>query len=178
MQAGRFSAALLWTDGPRIMPIPDAVLDEYTARLWDLDARSLDASGGHSYLPRSKRCRYAAAVPGIQRRTNTWPNAVSDNDLRAEVLKSTEPVLVDFFAEWCGPCKAMAPALEQVATEMKGKVKVVKLDVDQNPDRHRQVRHPAMPTLMIFKDGQVAAQHVGALVQKKKLEDWINSSVA
>ena len=91
-----------------------------------------------------------------------------------EVLKSTEPVLVDFFAEWCGPCKAMAPALEQVAKEMKGKVKIVKLDVDQNPDVTGKYRIQAMPTLMIFKDGKVAAQHVGALVQKKKLEDWIN----
>ena len=104
-------------------------------------------------------------------------NAVSDNTFEQEVLKSTEPVLVDFFAEWCGPCKAMAPALEQVAKEMQGKVKVVKLDVDQNPDVTQKYRIQAMPTLMIFKDGQVAAQRVGALVQKKRLEDWINSSV-
>ena len=60
-------------------------------------------------------------------------HAVSDKTFEEEVLKSSEPVVVDFFAEWCGPCKAMAPALDQVAKEMKGKVKVVKLDVDQNP---------------------------------------------
>ena len=102
---------------------------------------------------------------------------VSDADFKKEVLESSEPVVVDFFAEWCGPCKAMAPALDAVATEMKGKVKVAKIDVDRNPGVTQQFRIQAMPTLMIFKDGKVAAQHVGALVQKKKLEDWIKSSV-
>jgi thioredoxin 1 len=102
--------------------------------------------------------------------------AVSDATFEQEVLKSTEPVLVDFFAEWCQPCKAMAPALEQVAAEMEGKVKVVKLDVDQNPTVTGKYGIRAMPTLILFKNGQVAAQHTGALVQKKKLEDWINSN--
>ncbi len=102
---------------------------------------------------------------------------VSDKTFSDEVLKSSEPVLVDFFAEWCGPCKAMAPALDQVATEMKGKVKIAKIDVDQNPVISGQYRIQAMPTLMIFKDGKVAAQHTGALVQKKKLEDWIKASI-
>ncbi len=103
---------------------------------------------------------------------------VSDADFDAQVLKSSEPVVVDFFAEWCGPCKAMAPALEQVAAEMKGKVKVVKIDVDQSPTITQRYRIQAMPTLMLFKDGKVANQHVGALVQKKRLEDWINQSIA
>ena len=103
--------------------------------------------------------------------------AVSDATFDQEVLKSAEPVLVDFFAEWCGPCKAMAPALEQVAQEMQGKVKVVKLDVDQNPQVTGKYGIRAMPTLILFKNGEVAAQHTGALVQKKKLEDWINSSI-
>ncbi len=102
---------------------------------------------------------------------------VSDASFEQDVLKSTEPVLVDFFAEWCGPCKAMAPALEAVANEMKGKVEIVKLDVDQNPDITQRYRIQAMPTLMIFKGGEVAAQRVGALTQKKQLQDWINSSV-
>jgi thioredoxin 1 len=102
---------------------------------------------------------------------------VSDADFDKEVLQSPEPVIVDFFAEWCGPCKAMAPALEQVASELKGKVKVVKLDVDQNPDTTQQYRIQAMPTLMIFKDGKVAAQRVGALVQKKQLHDWITGAI-
>jgi thioredoxin 1 len=99
---------------------------------------------------------------------------VTDADFENEVLRSSEPVVVDFFAEWCGPCKAMAPALEAVATELKGKVKVVKIDVDHNPQTTEKYRIRAMPTLMIFKDGKVAEERVGALVQKKQLTDWIN----
>ena len=121
------------------------------------------------------KCRTSAPEP--DKETVHMANAVSDSTFEQEVLKSTEPVLVDFFAEWCGPCKAMAPALEQVAEEMAGKIKVVKLDVDQNPTVTGKYGIRAMPTLMLFKNGQVAAQHTGALVQKKKLEDWINSSV-
>jgi thioredoxin 1 len=103
--------------------------------------------------------------------------SVSDSTFEEVVLKSTEPVVVDFFAEWCGPCKAMAPALDQVAAEMQGKVKIVKVDVDQNPGITAKYGIRAMPTLMIFRGGEVAAQHVGALVQKKKLEDWVNGSL-
>jgi thioredoxin 1 len=103
--------------------------------------------------------------------------AVSDKTFEQEVLKSAQPVVVDFFAEWCGPCKAMAPALDLVAQEMKGKIKVVKLDVDRNPNVTMKYGIRAMPTLMIFKGGQVAAQHTGALVQKKRLEEWINGSL-
>jgi thioredoxin 1 len=102
---------------------------------------------------------------------------VSDADFDEQVLKSTEPVLVDFFAEWCGPCKAMAPALEQVAAELKGKVKFAKLDVDQNPEVTQKFRIQAMPTLMIFKDGKKVAERVGALTQKKQLQDWVTGSI-
>jgi thioredoxin 1 len=102
---------------------------------------------------------------------------VSDAEFKAVVLDSKEPVVVDFFAEWCGPCKAMAPALDQVATEMKGKVKVVKVDVDQSPATAQAYRIQAMPTMMLFKDGKVVDQHVGALVQKAKLEAWIKKSI-
>ena len=103
--------------------------------------------------------------------------SVSDASFEKDVLQSSEPVLVDFFAEWCGPCKAMAPALEQVATELAGKIKVAKLDVDQNPDVTQKYRIQAMPTLMIFKGGEKVAERVGALTQKKHLQDWINSSI-
>lgn len=104
-------------------------------------------------------------------------NAVTDSSFDQEVLKATEPVLVDFHAVWCGPCKAMAPALDEVARDMKGKIKVVKVDVDENPGITSTYGIRAMPTLIIFKGGKVAAQHTGAIVQKKKLEDWINASV-
>ena len=101
---------------------------------------------------------------------------VSDASFEDDVLKSTEPVLVDFFAEWCGPCKAMAPALEAVANELKGKVKVAKIDVDQNPEITQRFRIQAMPTLMIFKNGQMASRQVGA-APKQKLEQWITAAV-
>ncbi len=102
---------------------------------------------------------------------------VTDKTFEAEVLNSKEPVVVDFFAEWCGPCKAMAPALDQVSKEMAGKVKIVKIDVDQNPEITQKYRIQAMPTLMLFKDGKVADTQVGALVQKAKLEAWIKKTV-
>src|SRR5436189_6075772 len=89
-------------------------------------------------------------------------HSVSDANFDQEVLKSAEPVVVDFFAAWCGPCKAMAPALEAVAADMKGKVKVAKLDVDQNPAVTRQYGIQAIPTMMNFKRGKQAAESVGA----------------
>ena len=92
---------------------------------------------------------------------------VTDATFDSEVIKSAEPVVVDFFAEWCGPCKAMAPALDQVAQEMAGKVKVVKIDVDQNPEITQRFRIQAMPTLMLFKDGKVIGQIVGAVPRAK-----------
>jgi thioredoxin 1 len=112
-----------------------------------------------------------------QKETLKMTALVSDKTFDDEVLKSSEPVLVDFFAEWCGPCKAMAPALEQLAAEQKGKVKVVKIDVDQSPAITTRYGIRAMPTLIVFKNGQVAGQHVGALVQKRKLEEWLGAQI-
>lgn len=103
---------------------------------------------------------------------------VSDSTFDEIVLKSTEPVVVDFYAEWCGPCKAMAPTLDAVAADMKGKVKVVKVDVDQSPGISTKYAIQAMPTLMVFKGGEVLARQAGAMVQKKRLEDFINSALA
>ncbi len=102
---------------------------------------------------------------------------LSDATFKAEVLDSQVPVVVDFFAEWCGPCKAMAPALDQVATEMKGKVKIAKIDVDANPKVTQEYGIQAMPTMLVFKGGQIVARKMGALTQKRQLEEWINSSI-
>ncbi|HRD76909.1 MAG TPA: thioredoxin [Hyphomicrobiaceae bacterium] len=102
---------------------------------------------------------------------------VNDKNFDAEVLKSTQPVLVDFYAEWCPPCKAMAPALEKVAQEMKAVVKIVKLDVDASPQTTQKYNIQAMPTMIMFKGGKPAATQVGALIQKSQLETWIKKQL-
>ena len=101
---------------------------------------------------------------------------VSDATFDAEVLKAQEPVVVDFWAEWCGPCRMIAPALEEIAGTMAGKVKVVKLNVDENPGTATKYGIMSIPTLMIFKNGQLASRQIGA-VPKQKLEQWITAAV-
>jgi thioredoxin 1 len=88
--------------------------------------------------------------------------AVSGQNFETEVLQATEPVLVDFWAVWCGPCRAVAPAVEEIATEYKGKLKVVKVDVDENQDISIRYGVQSIPTLMIFKNGQMVERLVGA----------------
>jgi len=102
---------------------------------------------------------------------------VSDRDFETEVLKSAEPVVVDFWAEWCGPCKMIAPALEEIAGTMNGKVKIVKLNVDENPQTAAKYGIMSIPTLMLFKNGELASRQVGA-APKQKLEQWITSAAA
>jgi len=102
---------------------------------------------------------------------------LSDATFKAEVLDSQEPVVVDFFAEWCGPCKAMAPALDQVATDLKGKVKITKIDVDANPKATQTYGIQAMPTMLVFKGGKEVARKMGALTQKRQLEEWIKGAI-
>ena len=100
---------------------------------------------------------------------------VSDTTFESEVLKATNPVVVDFWAEWCGPCRMIAPALEEIAGSLDGKVKIVKLNVDENPKTAAKYGIQSIPTLMIFKDGQMASRQIGAL-PKQKLEDWIKAA--
>jgi thioredoxin 1 len=101
---------------------------------------------------------------------------VSDSDFEAQVLKSAEPVVVDFWAEWCGPCKMIAPALEEIAGTMNGKVKIVKLNVDENPATAAKYGIMSIPTLMLFKNGELASRQIGA-APKAKLEQWITTAV-
>jgi thioredoxin 1 len=100
---------------------------------------------------------------------------VNDANFDREVLKSSEPVLVDFWAEWCPPCKAMDPILDDLAVELAGKVKIVKLDVETNPSTVVAYNVRAMPTLMVFKDGEPVDIKVGAGQSRVQLIKWLDA---
>jgi thioredoxin 1 len=100
---------------------------------------------------------------------------VTNADFEAEVLKASGPVVVDFWAEWCGPCRQIGPALEEIANSLNGKVKIVKLNVDENPQTASKYGVMSIPTLMLFKNGEMASRQVGA-APKQKLEQWITSA--
>src|SRR6185312_1179761 len=102
---------------------------------------------------------------------------VDKNNFQADVLESAEPVVVDFWAEWCGPCKMIAPSLEELAVEFQGKVKVAKLNIDENPELAAQFGVRSIPTLAMFKAGEVADIKVGA-APKTALSSWIGGAVA
>ena len=99
---------------------------------------------------------------------------ITDSSFDADVLKSSEPVLVDFWAEWCGPCRQIAPALEELSKDKEGKVTVAKINIDENPQTPAKYGVRGIPTLMLFKDGAVAATKIGAL-PKSKLYEWVES---
>jgi thioredoxin 1 len=101
---------------------------------------------------------------------------VTDATFEKDVLKASGPVVVDFWAEWCGPCRAIAPALEEISKSLAGKVKIVKLNVDENPSTAAKYGIMSIPTLMLFKGGQLASRQIGG-APKQKLEQWISGEV-
>jgi thioredoxin 1 len=104
------------------------------------------------------------------------PIKVTDSSFQTDVLDSKTPVLVDFWAEWCGPCRMIAPSLDELSTEMAAKVKIAKINIDENPQVPTKYGVRGIPTMMIFQDGQVAAMKVGAL-PKNKIKEWIEASI-
>ena len=104
------------------------------------------------------------------------PSNVTDASFDNDVLQSREPVVVDFWAEWCGPCKMIAPSLDEIASEMDGKVKIAKLNVDENQATAMKYGVRSIPMLIMFKNGEPAATQLGA-APKGKLVDWIKSSI-
>ena len=102
--------------------------------------------------------------------------AVTDDTFDAEVKNSDIPVVVDFWAEWCGPCKMIGPVLEELSDEMNGKVKIVKVNVDENPNSPGQLGVRGIPALFMFKDGQVVSNKVGA-APKAALQSWIDEAI-
>ena len=101
---------------------------------------------------------------------------VTDANFEAEVLKSSDPVLMDYWADWCGPCKSIAPVLDEIASEYAGKVKVAKLNIDENPGTPPRYGIRGIPTLMLFKGGEVEATKIGA-VSKSQLTAFIDSNL-
>lgn len=102
--------------------------------------------------------------------------AVTDATFDAEVKSSDIPVVVDFWAEWCGPCKQIGPALEELSSELEGKVKIVKINVDENPNSPAQLGVRGIPALFLFKDGEVVSNKTGA-APKAALQSWIEEAV-
>ena len=103
-------------------------------------------------------------------------STITDASFETDVLKAPGPVLVDFWAEWCGPCKMIAPALEEIAKDLDGKVTIAKLNIDENPMMPSKYGVRGIPTLMVFKNGQVAGTKIGAL-PKSALRDWVESVI-
>ena len=104
------------------------------------------------------------------------PTKVTDSSFDAKVIESDRPVLVDFWAEWCGPCIQIAPALEELASEYSEKLMVAKVNIDENPETPTRYGVRGIPTLILFKNGEIAATKIGAM-SKSKLAEWIDTSI-
>jgi thioredoxin 1 len=103
-------------------------------------------------------------------------NKTNEQNFKIDVLDSKQPVLVDFWAEWCGPCKAIAPSLEELSEEMASKLKIVKINVDENPSISQTYSIRSIPALMIFKNGEKVSEKMGAL-PKSALQSWVNETI-
>lgn len=101
---------------------------------------------------------------------------IKDNEFESEVINSKLPVLIDFWAEWCGPCRMLAPILDQLSEEMAAKIKIVKMNIDENPETPSKFGVRGIPTMLLFKEGKQIATKVG-VQPKNVLQEWINSSL-
>lgn len=101
---------------------------------------------------------------------------INDNEFDSEIKNSTVPVLVDFYAEWCSPCRQLSPVLEELSREMGDKLKVVKMNIDESPETPTSFGVRGIPTLIMFKDGQQIAAHSGAMT-KSKLNEWVQAQL-
>lgn len=104
------------------------------------------------------------------------PMTITAENFKKNVLQAAEPVVVDFWAEWCGPCKMIAPFLEEISQEMAGKIRIAKVNIDENPDLAAQFGVRSIPTLLMFKHGEIAESMVGA-APKTKLLDWVKKAL-
>ena len=122
----------------------------------------------------------SSGEPGTRytKRHETMTKTVSEANFGQEVLSASEPVLVDFWAEWCGPCRAIAPVLEELSSELEGKVKIVKLNVDENPGLAAQYGVRSIPTMILFKGGEAADMKIGAGTPKAGLTKWLEGHAA
>ncbi len=100
----------------------------------------------------------------------------TDSSFESDVIKSEQPVLVDFWAEWCGPCKMVSPILEELAGELGDKVKIVKVNIDENPETPTKLGVRGIPTLMVFKGGELVSTKVGAM-PKQAMSEWVSSAL-